>query len=67
MALPGEIGHSFGTCADCAQVLVPRVLRSGAGFYIGTFCHCGPYSRESPYMSETEARAALEALDWPTR
>jgi hypothetical protein len=63
MALPGEIGHSFATCSDCAQVLTPQVLRSGAGFYIGTFCHCGPYSRESGYYPSREAaQADLDAL-----
>ena len=67
MALPGETGHSFDTCPDCGEVLVPQVLRTCA-WYIGTACSCGPYSRESLYMkTEEEARAALEAINWPTR
>lgn len=55
MALPGETlasrgGTEFHKCEDCGFVLVPRVLQSGAGYYIGTFCaNCGPYSRESGY------------------
>jgi len=44
MALPGEMLYSGAprTCEDCGVELVPRVCRSGAGFYIGTWCHCGP-------------------------
>jgi len=63
MALPGEIGHSFSTCADCGEVLVPQVLKTCA-YYIGTMCQCGPYSRESGYYAtEAEAKADLDRLD----
>lgn len=62
MALPGEIGHSFKTCEDCGVVLVPQVLKTCA-FYIGTFCNCGPYSRESGYYAtREEAQADLDRL-----
>ena len=37
-------------CQDCKTVLNPKVLHSNAGFYIGTLCECGPYSRESGYF-----------------
>jgi uncharacterized radical SAM superfamily Fe-S cluster-containing enzyme len=37
-------------CPDCKTVLNPKVLHSNAGFYIGTWCKCGPYSRESCYF-----------------
>lgn len=37
-------------CPDCKTVLKPNVLHSAAGFYIGTWCECGPYSRESGYF-----------------
>ena len=43
-------------CPDCKVVLKPKVLHSGAGYYIGTFCDCGPYSRESGYF-RTRAEA----------
>jgi hypothetical protein len=62
MALPGETGHSFKTCADCGEILTPRVLKTCA-YYIGTFCHCGPYSRERGYYAtEAEAQADLDRL-----
>ena len=41
-------------CPDCKEVLKMQVLRSGGGFYIGTQCECGPYSRESGYFRTRE-------------
>jgi len=41
-------------CADCGRKLVLDVHRSAAGYYIGTYCNCGPYSRESDYFSSHE-------------
>jgi len=64
MALPGETLYSGvpRTSADCGVELVARVCRSGAGFYIGSCCRCGPYSRESGYFaSRAEAEALLAA------
>src|SRR4051794_15609718 len=64
MALPGETVYSGAPaiCEDCGVELVPRVCRSGAGFYIGSQCQCGPYSRESGYLaSRAGAEAVLEA------
>lgn len=56
MALPGEIGHIDSNCMDCGAKLPAKVLKSGAGYYIGTFCSCcGPYSRESGYYPTHEA------------
>jgi hypothetical protein len=44
----------------CATQLRLNVLRSAAGFYIGSQCDCGPYSRESGYFSTREqAEASL--------
>lgn len=62
MALPGETGHIGTNCMDCGAHLPAKVLRSGAGYYIGTFCDCcGPYSRESGYYpTKDAAKAALE-------
>jgi len=39
-------------CPDCKVRLVPEVLSSAAGYYIGTRCDCGPYSRESDYYKK---------------
>ena len=52
-------------CGDCKEKLAIKVCQSGAGYYLGTWCHCGPYSRETGYMGhgpEGKARAerALE-------
>jgi len=55
MALPGETGHVGKTCGGCDTVLEAKVLSSGAGYYIGTYCMCGPYSRESGYYPSREA------------
>jgi len=60
--LPGETIHSGASdvCSDCKVKLVERVCFSPAGYYIGTYCDCGPYSRESHYYRTQEAaRAAL--------
>ena len=39
---------------DC-QVEGPRVIKSGAGFYIGYFCNeCGPCTRDSSYFANEE-------------
>ena len=38
------------------------VYRGGAGFYIGTYCQCGPYSCESGYHRTRElAQAAFDS------
>ena len=44
------------TCEDCGITPELKVHRSAAGWYIGTYCNCGPYSRESGYYA-TEALA----------
>jgi len=48
------------TCEDCGVSPDPQVCKSGAGYYVGTYCDCGPYSRESGYFKTKEA--AEEAL-----
>lgn len=61
MVMPGEIGHIGKVCEDCEVKLEADVHMSGAGYYIGTVCNCGPYSRESGYYStRKEASAALD-------
>lgn len=43
-------------CPTCDTDLVPKVMSTMGGYYIGTACKCGPISRESGYY-ETEADA----------
>jgi hypothetical protein len=38
-----------------------RVLKSAAGYYIGRFCDCGPYSRDSGYFNTSEDAEAMLA------
>lgn len=42
-------------CEDCQVTLKLQVLSSNAGYYIGTHCDCGPYSRESDYYPKRSA------------
>ena len=62
--LPGETiaTGAKNPCPDCQVRLVNQVLQSAAGYYIGTFCNCGPYSRESGYYPSREhAEKAMKA------
>jgi len=54
--IPGETIASGGpeTCPDCGKTPTLGIYRSNAGYYIGTYCDCGPYSRESGYYSTRE-------------
>lgn len=68
--LPGETINSGApsTCPDCHTKLVLRVCLSGAGYYIGSECQCGPYSRESHYFpTQEDASEALSTNDWERR
>ena len=61
--IPGETIASGAapTCSDCKVTPTLQVCHSPAGYYIGTYCSCGPYSRESDYYKTHElAAAALE-------
>lgn len=49
------------SCPSCGVTPELQVLRSGAGYYVGTWCGCGPYSRESGYYPDHES--AQKALD----
>jgi hypothetical protein len=57
MTLPGETIATGAnkTCDDCGVTVELKVLQSSAGYYIGTRCECGPYSRESDYYSSFES------------
>ncbi len=53
----------------CKVNLPVKVLQSGAGWYLGTFDHEGPCSRESReyFPSREAAEAALKAGTWTQR
>lgn len=54
-------------CCSCGRELSLTVLKSGAGFYIGTACNdCGPNTRESErYWPKRElAQTALDTGKW---
>ena len=43
----------------------PEVMRSGAGYYIGTCTRdYAPYARYTHYMCEAEAKALLKSGEW---
>ena len=61
--IPGETIASGAdpTCDECKLTVVLSVYRSNAGWYIGTYCNCGPYSRESGYYhTKEDAENALK-------
>ena len=52
-------------CPGCKVRVKDKVYYSPAGWYIGTLCKCGPYSRESYYYgSRRKAETALESGDY---
>ena len=56
------------TCPECGVTPKLEVLHSAVGYYIGTQCKCGPYSRESLYYPLKEiADAALHSGHWAPR
>lgn len=56
MAMKGETIHLGAptTCVICNKTPTLEVYRSNAGYYIGTYCNCGPYTRESHYYPSLE-------------
>jgi hypothetical protein len=60
-------GHLAYTCSGIRAPLV--VMKSAAGFYLGTYGEDGPLSRESAEYFPTKARAtqALETGEWTQR
>ena len=64
MVIPGETGHAGKACQGCCELLELKVCQSAAGYYLGTWCLCGPFSRESGYYpSEKAAQDALDNFD----
>lgn len=52
-------------CATCQTRPEHAVYRSGAGFYVGRWCRCGPFSRDSVYYEmREEAEQALASGDF---
>ncbi|MEA2180927.1 MAG: hypothetical protein QOF69_112 [Solirubrobacteraceae bacterium] len=51
MTLPKEtIATGYAPrCENCGKMPRLAVRSSAAGFYVGTVCDCGPYTRESGY------------------
>ena len=58
--LPGETITSGAPdkCPECHTKVKLMVMHSQAGYYIGSYCKCGPYSRESDYYPSREAAQA---------
>ena len=63
--------HAYGklAMAICGLRLPVRVMRSAAGYYLGTQSDLGPVSRESVEYWPTEAQAAsaLSKGEWSQR
>jgi len=67
MVLLGETlaTGAASTCSDCHTILKLEVCKSAAGYYVGSMCKCGPYSRESGYYPSYEtAKDALDSDDY---
>jgi hypothetical protein len=65
--LPGETVQSGAPliCPDCKAKVKLGVYHSAAGYYVGYYCACGPYSRESGYYKTYEsAHKALVTNDY---
>lgn len=63
--IPGETIASGAPdqCPDCGTKFVDQVLKSAAGYYVGTCCPCGPNSRESEYFDDREMAEKALASD----
>jgi len=50
-------------CPECNLLMNFKVCVSNGGYYVGTQCKCGPYSRETGYyLTHQEADKALKRL-----
>lgn len=62
---PGETISTGATptCPDCKATPSLEVHQSPGNrmFYLGTYCQCGPYSRESEYFLKREDAEAVLA------
>ena len=56
-----ELRKRTGACSACNTELVPKVMSTMGGYYVGTSCKCGPFSRETDYFkTEEEAQEVLD-------
>ena len=65
--MPGETILTGASPKCCGKVLLFRLLKSPAGWYVGTFCpKCGPYSRETIYIQDQEEgyRVLMSFQNW---
>lgn len=59
----GTVGIKEKHQCSCGATMPLSVLNTPAGYYLGYFCpHEGPYSRETDYMSEDEAKLLLQKV-----
>jgi|WetSurSiteA1Bulk_404760.scaffolds.fasta_scaffold93722_2 hypothetical protein len=64
--LTGETIRSGASrvCPKCKIMPPYEVLQTPAGYYIGTVCKCGPYTRETDYFKTvSKAKAALDVFN----
>ena len=52
------IGGSDAKCYDCFEWPKVEVMKT-RGYYVGTVCACGPYSRETEYFKTREEAWAV--------
>ena len=65
--LSGQCVGLNGAKCDCGAELELKVCKSAAGHYLGYICpNCGPYSRETGYMTEEDAELAWDLLNIKT-
>ena len=63
MTLGGATSKVGGAVCSCGRRLALQVCESAAGHYLGYWCdECGPWSRESGYMTQEIAAQLLETI-----
>ena len=65
MVLQGETIYRGAPekCEDCGAKLELKVFNTCA-YYVGTYCQCGPYSRETGYFETLhEAEQVLNGIN----
>jgi len=51
------------SCKQCDYIFEFQVMSSPAGYYVGTSCLCGPYTRETGYFkTPVEAQNAVDLI-----
>ena len=54
-------------CSQCDKRLDLGVYHTDAGYYVGTECDCGPFSRDTPYfIRQGDAEIVLRELTGET-